>query len=321
MFEVTMEEVLSRENMLAAYRRVLQQHAEPLESMASNGRRLGTSLRARDGRPVRRSVAEWMRTVPSPVRKVEIPEAWRQRRYACWASQQLLDRLDSASPAAGAHTPVDPTFSRRKLWLSAQSQRPPCLGSRERTCCRGPPLGGRHGPGEIFDRVFNHDVLMSSSCTSRIKDKRILKLIRRLLEAGMHGRTGWPVREREGQGGTISPLLSNVLLDDLDKELERRIVSYDTLTTATSMFAVNAPERRTRTGYNRTFSCESVCALVVNREKSSRGLYGPGTASSSATRLPATDKPKLKVAPESKPTQGRLRENSDKAAVAICDDF
>jgi RNA-directed DNA polymerase len=57
----------------------------------------------------------------------------------------------------------------------------------------------------------------------RIKDKRLLKLIRRFLEAGMM-RQGVVEAHEEGtpQGGPLSPLLSNVLLDELDKELERR---------------------------------------------------------------------------------------------------
>ena len=74
---------------------------------------------------------------------------------------------------------------------------------------------------KFFDRV-NHDVLMSR-LARRISDKRVLGLIRRYLQAGLM--TGGVVSQRvEGtpQGGPLSPLLSNVLLDELDKELERR---------------------------------------------------------------------------------------------------
>src|SRR5690554_4756230 len=74
---------------------------------------------------------------------------------------------------------------------------------------------------KFFDRV-NHDILMAR-LARRIGDKRLLRIIRRFLEAGMMAE-GVCVRRQEGtpQGGPLSPLLANVLLDDLDKMLEAR---------------------------------------------------------------------------------------------------
>ncbi len=74
---------------------------------------------------------------------------------------------------------------------------------------------------KFFDRV-NHDILMSR-VARRVKDQRVLRLIRRYLEAGILS-SGVITARRQGtpQGGPLSPLLSNVLLDELDKELERR---------------------------------------------------------------------------------------------------
>jgi len=73
----------------------------------------------------------------------------------------------------------------------------------------------------FFDRV-NHDVLMSR-LARHVADKRLLRIVRRFLEAGMM-RNGVKVARHVGtpQGGPLSPLLANLLLDDLDKELERR---------------------------------------------------------------------------------------------------
>lgn len=74
---------------------------------------------------------------------------------------------------------------------------------------------------KFFDRV-NHDVMMSR-LRRRIADRRLLKIIHRFLKAGMMA-NGVKIRRFEGtpQGGPLSPLLANLLLDDLDRELERR---------------------------------------------------------------------------------------------------
>ncbi len=84
-------------------------------------------------------------------------------------------------------------------------------------------VGGRHGPGKVlsFDRV-NHDVLMS--CVARrVMDKHLLQLIRAFLNSGVMI-DGLAAATPEGtpQGGPLSPLLSNLLLDELDRELTSR---------------------------------------------------------------------------------------------------
>ena len=75
---------------------------------------------------------------------------------------------------------------------------------------------------KFFDRV-NHDVLMGKLC-KRIGDRRVLVIIRRYLEAGIMAHGGVVIERVEGtpQGGPLSPLLANVLLDTVDKELEKR---------------------------------------------------------------------------------------------------
>jgi RNA-directed DNA polymerase len=75
---------------------------------------------------------------------------------------------------------------------------------------------------KFFDRV-NHDVLMGK-LARRVGDRRVLTIIRRYLEAGVMAHGGVVIERYEGtpQGGPLSPLLANVLLDEVDKELEKR---------------------------------------------------------------------------------------------------
>lgn len=73
---------------------------------------------------------------------------------------------------------------------------------------------------QFFDRV-NHDYLMTE-LSRRITDKRVLKLIHKILRSEIAGKTLTPCKQGVPQGGPLSPLLSNIILDKLDKELEKR---------------------------------------------------------------------------------------------------
>src|SRR5204863_203342 len=119
---------------------------------------------------------------------------------------------------------------------------------------------------KFFDRV-NHDVLMSR-LARRIKDKRILRLLRRYLQAGMMS-NGLTTARREGtpQGGPLSPLLSNILLDELDKELERRGHSFCRYADDCNIY-VRSREAGERVMTSLTRFLERRLHLRVNKEKS-----------------------------------------------------
>ena len=157
---------------------------------------------------------------PQPVRKVEIPKPGGSGMRML-GIPTVLDRLIQQALQQVLSPLFEAGFSESSYGFRPQrSAQQAVLKAREyvRT--------GRRWVVDIdlekfFDRV-NHDVLMSR-LARRIKDKRVLRLIRRYLQAGMMA-NGLTTVRREGtpQGGPLSPLLSNILLDELDKELERR---------------------------------------------------------------------------------------------------
>lgn len=122
---------------------------------------------------------------------------------------------------------------------------------------------------KFFDRV-NHDILMSR-VARRIRDKRVLKLIRAFLNSGvMENGLASATEEGVPQGGPLSPLLSNLLLDELDKELEKRGLRF-----ARYADDCNVYIRSERAGQRVMESIENYLArklkLKVNKEKSAVG--------------------------------------------------
>ena len=119
---------------------------------------------------------------------------------------------------------------------------------------------------KFFDRV-NHDVLMAR-VARRVADKRLLRIVRRFLEAGMM-RQGVYVERYEGtpQGGPLSPLLANLLLDELDKELERRGHCFCRYADDCNIY-VRTEAAGERVMASVTAFLESKLRLRVNREKS-----------------------------------------------------
>jgi len=157
---------------------------------------------------------------PWPVRKVEIPKPG-DKGMRMLGIPTVIDRVIQQA----LHQVLSPLFE-GSFSESSYGFRPQRSAQQAVLKAREYVRAGRRWVVDIdlekfFDRV-NHDVLMSR-LARRIKDRRVLRLIRRYLQAGMM-ESGLVTARREGtpQGGPLSPLLSNILLDELDKELERR---------------------------------------------------------------------------------------------------
>lgn len=120
---------------------------------------------------------------------------------------------------------------------------------------------------KFFDKV-NHDILMSR-LAQRIKDKRVLYYIRRMLKAGMMDNEGIKQKREQGtpQGGPLSPLLANVLLDDLDRELEGRGLHFCRYADDCMIF-VRTMEAGERVLRSISQYIEEELKLKVNRQKS-----------------------------------------------------
>jgi RNA-directed DNA polymerase len=157
---------------------------------------------------------------------------------------------------------------------------------------------------KFFDRV-NHDVLMAR-VARRVKDKRLLRLLRKYLESGVM--VGGVIQEREEgtpQGGPLSPLLSNILLDDLDKELERRGHRFCRDADDCNIYVRSkAAGERVMESIRRFL--EKRLRLKVNREKSA--VDRPWNRDFLGYTMTWHRQPKLKVSPDSiQRIKGKIR--------------
>lgn len=211
-----MEKIVSRGNMMAAYSRVVSNKGAPgVDDMSV------TALKGY-------LQEEWLRIKeellagtyhPQPVRKVEIPKPGGGTRML--GIPTVLDRLIQQAVQQVLNPLFDPDFSESSYGFRPKRSAHQAVKAALKHVESGLRWVVDIDLEKFFDRV-HHDTLMSL-VKRKVGDRLVLSLIDSYLKAGiLEGGVTSPRVEGTPQGGPLSPLLSNILLDELDKELEKR---------------------------------------------------------------------------------------------------
>lgn len=212
-----MEEALERRNLQRALKRVKKNGGSPgIDGMTVGD--LPVWLREHWPRVRADLLAGTYR--PAPVRRASIPKRGGGEREL--GIPTVLDRLIQQALLQVLQPRFDPTFSEHSHGFRPGRRAHDAIRQARRYVQDGRRWVVDVDVEKFFDRV-NHDVLMGR-LARRIEDRLVLRLIRRYLDAGVMANGVVVVARHEGtpQGGPLSPLLANVLLDEVDKELERR---------------------------------------------------------------------------------------------------
>ncbi len=240
--------------------------------------------------------------IPSPVRRVDIPKP--QGGVRTLGIPTLTDRLIQQA----LHQVLSPIFE-ADFSESSYGFRPGRNAHQAVKAARQYVAEGRRIVVDIdlekfFDRV-NHDLLMEK-LSKKIGDGRVLSLIRRYLEAGMMA-DGMISPRTEGtpQGGPLSPLLSNILLTELDRELERRGHAFCRYADDCNIY-VRSQQAGERVMASLTRFLADALKLTVNTTKSA--VAQPWKRKFLGYSLTWHKAPKLKIAPTSlKRLEGKIR--------------
>ena len=215
-----MEQVVERMNALAALKRVKQNKGGPGVDGMTVGE-LSTYLVTHWEGIREQLLAGTYR--PQPVRRHDIPKPGGGTRQL--GIPTVLDRYIQQCLLQTLQPQFDPTFSEHSHGFRPGRSAHDAVRSAQKYIQSGLRWVADVDLAKFFDRV-NHDVLMER-LSRRLADGRVLGLIRRYLVTGVLA-DGVVVERHEGtpQGGPLSPLLANVLLDEVDKELEKRGLKF-----------------------------------------------------------------------------------------------
>lgn len=257
-----LEEILSKPNMHAAYERVLgNKGAAGVDGVEAGDFRLQLQ---RDW-PLVKQQLENGSYKPGAVKRVTIPKPNGGERHL--GIPTYLDRLIQQAIPQVLQKEYEPTFSPNSYGFRSEKNAHQAMLKAKEYINAGYSHVVDLDLSQFFDRV-NHDYLMNE-LSRRIVDKRVLKLIHKILRAEIaDGKTIVASKQGVPQGGPLSPLLSNVILDKLDKELESRGHRYVRYADDCSIY-VKSKRSGDRVMESITRYIERELKLKVNTEKSS----------------------------------------------------
>jgi RNA-directed DNA polymerase len=295
-----MDQLLSRENLLSALKRVEKNKgSHGVDEMPVKSLRVHL---LQNWQEIRNSILTGTYK-PMPVRRVEIPKPNGGVRLL--GIPTVTDRLIQQA-IAQVLTPIyDPTFSEHSYGFRPRRRAHDAVRKARTYIEEGYRWVIDMDLEKFFDKV-NHDMLMGL-LAKRIKDKAILKLIRKYLESGIMI-NGVEIISEEGvpQGGPLSPLLSNIMLDELDKELERRGHKFVRYADDCNIY-VKTKKAGLRVKNSTTTFIEKKLKLKVNEEKSA--VDRPWKRKFLGFSFTPNRIPKIRIAKESiKRAKSRIKE-------------